>query len=293
MSEAVISATELKKSFGPKQVLKGVNLDIHQGQVIGLLGTNGSGKSTLLKCMLGLLRATDGQVRVFGEDSWDLSTSAKSRIGYVPQELQLFPWMRVEQVVLYTAAFYEHWDHDFANGLMDAWDLPRQDRVGPLSPGQLHKLGIILAVGHRPQLLILDEPVASLDPAARRDFLKSLIDLSQDEQRTILFSTHITSDLERVASHVAMLKDGRINFFDELDQLKDVVKRVRITSSEPLPSSFAVPGALRTEVNGCHALVAVPDATTDLMNRIRDEWQADVQVEDLNLEDIFLELNDA
>ena len=292
-NQTVIETTHLKKSFGKKDVLNGVDLSIPRGMVVGLLGTNGSGKSMLLKCLLGLLRATGGPASLFGEDSWDISAETKARIGYVPQELKLFPWMRVDHLVQYTASFYAGWDHDFVNNLLTEWNVPRKDRVGPLSPGQLHKLGIILALGHRPEMLILDEPVASLDPAARRDFLKSLIEVSQDESRTVLFSTHITSDLERVASHVAILKNGRISFFGELDELKDSVKRLRITTTKPLPAGFAVSGALRVEVRGCNALVAVPSISSSLVDGLRSKWDADVQIEDLNLEEIFLELNDA
>jgi len=293
MSQTVIESTSLHKSFGKKNVLSGVDLAIPESRVVGLLGVNGSGKSTFIKCLLGLLRATKGSATLFGEDSWDISALTKARIGYVAQELNLFPWMRVDQLVQYTAAFYSEWDHDFVNKLLDEWDVPRKDRVGPLSAGQLHKLGIILALGHRPQLLILDEPVASLDPAARREFLRSLIEFSQEESRTVLFSTHITSDLERVASHVAILKDGRISFFDELDKLKESVKRLRITSADPLPNNFVVSGALRTEVQGCSALAAVPSISSSVVDGLRRDWNADVQIEDLNLEEIFLELHDA
>ena len=292
MTANIVEASNLQKAFGAKRVLQGIDLTVAEGMSVGLLGTNGAGKSTLLKCLLGLLRNTGGESTVFGEDSWDLSASAKARIGYVPQEIKLFSWMKIEQMVEYTAAFYAGWDYRFASQLIDAWNLPRKERIGPLSPGQLHKLGIILALGHRPDLLVLDEPVASLDPAARRDFLKSLLDLSRDKVRTVLFSTHITSDLERVASHVAILKEGSISFFDELDVLKESVKRLRISSESTLPIDFAVPGALRTEVDGSHALVAVPEISSVMVDGLRNQWNADVQVEDLNLEEIFLELND-
>lgn len=293
MSESVIQARGVFKSFDrSQQVLNGVDLEIPSGTVVGLLGTNGSGKSTLLKCLLGLLRIDEGHAEIFGDDAWDLSAETKARLGYVPQELKLYPWMRVGHLVQYIASFYPRWDHAFVNELLSRWQVPVDKRVGPLSPGQLHKLGIILALGHRPDLLILDEPVASLDPLARREFLKSLLEVAQDETHTILFSTHITSDMERVASHVAVLKDGRIACFEELDQLKDRVKRLRVTASETLPREFSVAGSLRTEVYGRTALVAVPDASPALIDDLRRRWTADVAVEDLNLEEIFLEMHE-
>jgi ABC-2 type transport system ATP-binding protein len=291
MTEMVISTRQLKKTFGSKAVLQGVDLNVPAGAVVGLVGTNGSGKSTLIKCLLGLLRPTSGTISLLGEEPWDLSASAKSRLGYVPQIVRLYPWMKVKHVVAYTSAFYDGWDSAWAETLLDRWELPREHRVAPLSPGQLQKLALVLALGYRPELLVLDEPVASLDPIARREFLRSLLEVCQDERHTVLFSTHITSDLERVASHLAVLKHGRIVLFDELDAVKDRVKRLRVTAANDLPPEFSVRGALRTEVSGRQALVAVADLDDSLIGEVHDKWQADVAVEDLNLEDIFLELH--
>lgn len=139
---------------------------------------------------------------------------------------------------------------------------------------------------------MLDEPVASLDPSARRQFLRTLLDMLEDDRHTILFSTHITSDLERVADRVAILGDGRIRFLGELGELKDRVKRLRITSRRDLPASFAVPGALRCEVAGATATVSVANFDDRLVADMRTTWDADVAVHDLNLEEIFVEMHD-
>lgn len=291
MTDSVITIQQLTKRFGSNAVLQGVDLNIPAGSVVGLVGTNGAGKSTLIKCLLGLLRPTTGTIRLYGEDPWNLSAPSKSRLGYVPQIVKLYPWMKVRHVVAYTSAFYDGWDSAWVESLLDRWELPREHRVAPLSSGQLQKLALVLALGHRPELLILDEPVASLDPIARREFLRSLLELSQNEQHTVLFSTHITSDLERVASHLAILKQGRIVLFDELDAVKDRVKRLRISAANDLPPDFAVRGALRTEVIGKQALIAVADSDENLVGELQTQWQAEVDVEDLNLEDIFLELH--
>ncbi len=289
MSSFVIDAQSVQKRFGRNEVLRGATLQVPRGATVGLIGTNGAGKSTLLKCLLGLLRPDAGECRLFDEPSWTLSAAAKAQLGYVPQTVQLYPWMTVMQVVRYVSAFYPRWDHPWTEALLDRWQLPRSHRVGPLSPGQLQKLGLVLALGHRPELLILDEPVAALDPIARREFLRALMELCNDAAHTVLFSTHITSDLERVASHVALLQHGQIVLFDEIDAVKDRVKRVRITANSPLPTTFAVRGALRTEVEGTQALVAVADLDDALVEELRTTWQAAVAVEHLNLEEIFLE----
>jgi len=216
-----ISIQSVVKRFGPKTVLDGVDLEIPAGTVVGLLGTNGSGKTTLLKCLVGLLRPQSGKCEILGEPSWDLSPDAKARIGYVPQVISLFPWMTVFDLVRYTASFYTNWNETLCNRLIGELGLPMLDRVGTLSVGQLQKLAILTAISHEPDVLILDEPAASLDPMARRQFLQLIIDLAEPAKRTVLFSTHITSDLERVADRVAVLKDGRVAYFGLLEELKE------------------------------------------------------------------------
>ncbi len=218
---STISVQNLVKGFGTKPVLRGIDLQIPAGTVVGLLGTNGSGKTTLLKCLVGLLRPQSGHSELLGEPSWNLSAQTKARLGYVPQVVNLYPWMKIADLLRYTASFYANWNDDLAERLTDEWTLPPADRVGTLSVGQLQKVAILTALAHEPDVLILDEPAASLDPLARRQFLKLIIDLAEPGRRTVLFSTHITSDLERVADHVAILKDGRIAHFGLLDELKE------------------------------------------------------------------------
>ena len=128
----IIQSQGVVKSFGSQSVLRGVDLAIGPGHVVGLLGNNGSGKSTFIKCLLGLLRCDAGQVRIFGEDGWDLSAAAKARLGYVPQEAKFYSWMKVRHVVEYWGTFYPRWDKVYVEQLMNRWDVPRDQRVGPL-----------------------------------------------------------------------------------------------------------------------------------------------------------------
>ncbi|MDA0831899.1 MAG: ABC transporter ATP-binding protein [Planctomycetota bacterium] len=291
MTDFAIRTGNLWKNFGSTQVLRGITLDIPAGTVVGLLGANGAGKSTLIKCLVGLLRPTMGNSELLGDDSLHLSAEVKERLGYVPQDIRLYSWMTVEQIIQYTSAYYPKWDAKLMDKLINNWDIPRTHRIGPLSPGQLQKLGLLLAMGPRPDLLILDEPVAALDPLARREFLRSLLEFAQEENKTILFSTHITSDLERVASHVVMLKAGEVSLFEELDALKDRVKRIRIAGEWEFTADFEVPQALHTEVSGKIALATVVGADDALLSLLRQKWNATVSVEDLNLEEIFVEMN--
>lgn len=288
MSELMVEAWGLRKAFGDREILRGVNLRLERGQVTGLLGLNAAGKSTLIRCLLGLLRATSGSAQVFGRDAWELGAGEKSRLGYVPQEVWLFPTLTVSGMVNYTAAFYEGWDRVFVGDLLRRWDLPVSKSCGLLSPGERQKLGIALALGHDPELLILDEPVASLDPLGRRVFLESLLELAGDGERSILFSTHITSDVERVASHVALMRGGVVEFHEDLDGVKDRVKRLRLSAGAEFPAELGLSGVLRWEPCGSSGVLTVSNFTESLPEELRLKWGADVVVEDLNLEEIFV-----
>ena len=294
MTESVLEARGVTKRFKEKTVLDQLDFTLPRGSVTGLLGKNGSGKTTLLKCMLGLQTPQSGTITVLGEDSRQLSGAAKARLAYVPQEISLYPWMKVRQVIAYTAAFYPRWNSTLIERLIKDWEINPDDKVGPLSTGQLQKLGLLLALGHEPELLILDEPVASLDPSARRQFLATLLDIAMTGERTVLFSTHITSDLERVADRVAIMQSGRIVFDDELATLKDSVKRLRVSVPTGLPDALRqLPGLLRCEANGQTAVFSLRGFQEDLPDRLAREWSALVSVEDLNLEEIFLEMHSA
>jgi ABC-2 type transport system ATP-binding protein len=292
-TDSVIRLSGVERRFGRRatNVLDGVDLSIPRGSVVGLLGRNGSGKTTLIKCAMGLLRTDAGKARVFDEDAWDLSPEAKMRIGYVPQVVSLYPWMRVKQLIGYTASFYPTWNDDRVAHWLDEWQLDANARIGPLSVGQLQKLAIMLALGHEPELLVLDEPVASLDPHGRRSFLQTIIDRAMDGRSTVLFSTHITSDLERVADRVAILREGRIIYHDELDALKDSVKRLHITAARPLPRTLSLPGAVHEQIDGREAMVTVCSFDGEQVGALSQQLDAQVNVEDLNLEDIYLELH--
>jgi ABC-2 type transport system ATP-binding protein len=291
-ADDAIAVSGLVKRFGSRAVLDRIDLRVPRGQVIGLLGLNGSGKSTLIKCLLGLLEADEGSATVLGTDAWHLADREKSRIGYVPQEATLYPWLTVRQTVAYVSSFYASWDRAWGEELLRRWDLPLGHRVGPLSVGQKQKLALVLALGYRPELLILDEPVASLDPVARRWFLETVLETAAEGAGTVLFSTHITSDLERVASHVALLREGKVTFHDEIDVLKDRVKRLRIEADVDLPVDLGMPGTLRQEVRGRQALVTVDGVDGALVAGLRERLAAEIVVDNLNLEEIFLELHD-
>jgi ABC-2 type transport system ATP-binding protein len=281
----------LVKSYRHKRVLDGLDLEIPAGSVVGLLGKNGAGKTTLIKCLLGLLRGESGEISVLGEEAWSLDAGAKGRLGYVPQVVTLYPWMRVWQLMEYTAPFYPRWNSALVKDLLGRFEVEEGARIKTLSVGTLQKLAIILALGHEPELLVLDEPAASLDPSARREFLKTILDIAADERRTVLFSTHITSDLERVADRVAILRAGRIVYHGELDELKDSVKRLHVTTPLPLPRELDLAGSIGMRMEGTDAVVTVRGDWVGAVATMERAYAATIRVEDLNLEDIFLEMD--
>ncbi len=230
----VVELVGLSRSFGPKTALKDVTLTIPRGVVFGLLGTNGAGKTTLIKHVLGLLRAQAGSVSVFGLDPVASPTAVLARIGYLSEVSELPDWMRVEELLRFTRAFYPGWDDDYAQSLCRTFELESQRTVKELSKGQHARLGLVLALAHRPELLVLDEPSSGLDPLVRRDIMRAIIRTIADEGRTVLFSSHLLDEVKRVADHVAIIDHGRIIENDRFDSLRARFHKVVVRFPESL-----------------------------------------------------------
>ena len=226
MTRNLLELSRVSVSYGSFNVLNGTTLEIERGSVTGLLGRNGSGKTTLIRVALGLMHADDGDAIVFDEPAVDSSSEVRKRIGYVPQTFESFSWMRVNDCLDFVSSFYTAaWNSSLIERLMKEWRLSDQ-KIGELSPGDQQKVSILLAIGHTPDLLILDEPVAKLDPAARREFLRILVELNIDHDQTILLSSHIISDIERICTHIAILHEGQIVCHSSIDELRQNVRAV-------------------------------------------------------------------
>jgi ABC-2 type transport system ATP-binding protein len=220
VSDPVISVSELTKRFGRKAALASVSLSLPRGAVYGLVGANGAGKTTLIKHILGLLRAESGSVRVFGLDPVADPVGVLSRIGYLSEENDLPGWMRVDELIRYSRAFYPAWDDAYAEELRQRFALERAAKIKTLSKGQKARAGLLIALAYRPELLVLDEPSSGLDPIVRRDILGAVLRTIAGEGRTVLFSSHLLDEVERVADHVTMISDGTIVLSGPLDALK-------------------------------------------------------------------------
>ena len=184
----VIETSGLSRKFGQKLALNQVSLKIPRGRVFGLVGENGAGKTTLIKHILGLLKAEGGSVRVFGFDPVTDPVAVLSRIGYLSENRDLPPWMRVDELLRYTQAFYPQWDQTFAEELRNQFGLDPAAKIKNLSRGENAKAGLLIALAFRPELLLLDEPSSGLDPMVRRDILEAIIRTVADEGRTVFFS---------------------------------------------------------------------------------------------------------
>lgn len=232
MTQHPLELSGISFSYDETDVLNGTDLRLERGTVTGLLGRNGSGKTTLMQIALGLLHADRGEARVYDVPSLDSPADVRKRIGYVPQIFDSFDWMKVNDCVEFVASFYEDdWDSELIARLIKEWRLADR-KIGELSPGDQQKVSILLAIGHTPDLLILDEPVARLDPAARREFLRLLVEMNIDLGQTILLSSHITSDIERICSHIAVLHEGLIICHRSVDELKQYMRVVTVSDSQ-------------------------------------------------------------
>ena len=288
MSEKILEIQSLRRQFGETIALDGVSLTVPKGGVFGLIGGNGAGKTTLIKHTLGLLKAQSGSVRVFGLDPVADPVGTLGRIGYLSENRELFDWMRVHQIISYTAAFYPSWDPVYAERLRRDFDLDPMANIKTLSRGQRARTGLLLALAHRPDLLILDEPSSGLDPVVRRDILGAIIRTIADEGRTVLFSSHLLDEVERVADHIAILHQGKIQLSGPMDRVMLDHKRVQFR----LPAEVdKFPGNgiwLQVEGSGKDWSV-VTVASTEAIQEATVAMGALIQsIEPISLEDIFV-----
>jgi ABC-2 type transport system ATP-binding protein len=251
MNEPVIEIRNLSRTFGRTQALCDVSLQVPRGVVFGLVGENGAGKTTLIKHVLGLLRAKSGGVRVFGLDPVAEPQGVLGRIGYLSEDRDLPDWMRVEELMRYTQAFFPRWDEGYAAELQRAFELDGRQKVASLSRGQRARIGLLLALAHRPELLLLDEPSSGLDPLVRRDILGAIIRTVADEGRTVLFSSHLLDEVQRVADQVALLHAGRLVLCEPLEAVLASHRRVTVRFEQPQPGTPRLPGALSCSGEGC------------------------------------------
>jgi ABC-2 type transport system ATP-binding protein len=258
-ADAVIRINGLTRRFGATLALDNVSLSVPRGTVFGIIGANGAGKTTLIKHVLGLYQAQAGSVSVFGRNPVADPVGVLSGIGYLSEDNDLPGWMRIEELLRYLQAFYPTWDDNYAEELRQNFVLDGGAAIRHLSKGQRARLGLLAALAHRPELLVLDEPSSGLDPLARRDILGAVIRTVADQGRTVLFSSHLLDEVERVSDHVAVMSNGKIVECAGLDEIKEryrcLTLHFDISRLQPptLPGLLTWSGADREWTVLCHA----------------------------------------
>ncbi|PBJ81664.1 ABC transporter [Lysobacteraceae bacterium NML93-0399] len=287
---APLAVDGLFKQYDQQSVLKGVSLAVEPGAVLGLIGRNGAGKSTLIRAMLGLIEPDAGTATVWGKPALRMTDSVKQRLGYVPQQPEAMAWLEVGEMLDFIGRFYPRWDATYVDATLDRWQLPRNKLLAKLSPGERQRVAIVRALASQPALLVLDEPASALDPVGRRELLREIASRAGEAGTTVLFSTHIVSDLERVASHVAFLHDGRLLLHNELDSLKERNLRLHVPEAVAAQLCEDVPGEVSRRAHPYGGL------SITVLRGEGAPWPDLVQVpgvraEALPLEDLFIEVS--
>jgi ABC-2 type transport system ATP-binding protein len=284
MSQPAIELEDVRKSFRANDVLCGVTLRVERGRTFAFLGRNAAGKTTTIRMLLGLLKRDGGTIRVLGLDPEREPLEVRRRVGYLAEDQTMYGWMRVEEILRFVAPFYPTWDHNLALRYARDFELPLHTKIKHLSKGQNVRLGLALALAHRPESVILDDPSTGLDPIMRNQFNRDLITHLQGEGRTVFYSSHLLYEVEPVADEVAILDGGRIVRQADTEALRRDVKQLIVGRQ----SLDAVRGRLQVLVersDGDHVAVTIDGAERAVALLQHDGVEH--RVVDLNLDEIF------
>jgi ABC-2 type transport system ATP-binding protein len=282
-NDPVIRVDALCKKFRDREVLAGVSFEVPAGQTFAFLGVNAAGKTTTIRMLLGLLAPDSGSVSVLGIDPQKNPLAVRQSVGYLAEDQHMFGWMTVEQIVRFVAPFYDTWDAALARKYLQQFEVPVDQKIKHLSKGQNVRLGLVLALAHRPAVVILDDPVLGLDPIMRKEFNRDLIAHLQGEGRTVLYSSHLLYEVEPVADAVGILHQGRIVRQGGTEELREQVKRLLlpVDALERLPPVKLLDAAQM----GDRMALTVDEAPEAIAALQRVDIQP--QVVDLNLDEIF------
>ena len=289
MNDDVIKIENLTKFFEGRCVLDGVNLNVPKGCIYGLLGRNGAGKTTIIRILLGLESPTRGKTYLYDSDSANLSAKLKGKIGYVAEAHNLIQNYRVGRLVSLCKSLSAKWNQQFFDHLLQTFRLPMDRKVNQLSTGMRAQLNLALAMARDPELLILDDPTLGLDTVARRQFLELAIDLLQKDGRTILFSSHILSDVERIADRIGILVAGKLVVDCTLEELKNRVKKLRLIFSQQAPQNLHLTEIINQQAQDRELVVTIANYCPQ-KQAVLDTFKPVTCTEmPMTLEDIFIE----
>ncbi|MHC9541812.1 MAG: ABC transporter ATP-binding protein [Vulcanimicrobiota bacterium] len=292
MSDQIIEMNGISKSFGKQEVLKGMSLTVPKGSIYAFLGRNGEGKSTSIRLMLNLLTAEAGTIKIFGQDVQKHGEQIRDQVGYVPETPHVYDWMTVEELVAFTSAFYNDWDRKRAEELIKSLDIPRKKKVQELSTGTKAKAGLLLALSHNPKLLILDDCTSGLDALVRREISEHIVTLVEDGACTIFFSSHIITELERVADRVGLLKGGTLSFEMPMEELKEKTRKIYMCLDNSDPGDILnrySSSILRMTRDREELTIITKEWNDELVSALKGIKNRTFDVTPLDLEDIFVE----
>lgn len=280
------------KSYGRKKVLQDLSLKVPAGSIYGLIGPNGAGKSTLMKILISISRPKQGDAFLLGRSIKEKNGSIRTRVGYVPDVPVLYPSFSIGEMYNLGSRLYPGWDWDRCRQLHRQYNLPESQHIRSLSRGQAVQVALVLALSIRPQLILLDEPTAGLDPVVRLSFMQTIIDEVAERGTTIFYSTHNLNDLEQSADHIASLWQGQLLFSSSLDQLKASLSRIRVVFDDQISEETfpAIPGLIDLQHNGRVKIITIKGDTSSAYQRIQELKPRSIEQLDLSLEEIFLVL---
>jgi ABC-2 type transport system ATP-binding protein len=291
MQDIIIETQQLTKYYGKRLALDHLNMRIARGSIYGLLGRNGSGKTTAIKLLLGLLVPTSGSATVLGCDSQSLTPAVRGQVGYVTEGHRLYGWMPIGTLENFQKAFFPgRWDSRLFNEMLEYFDLSKKQKIKSLSNGQRAQVSLALAMAPDSDVLIMDDPTLGLDVVIRRQFLEGMIHLIQKKGKTILFSSHILSDVERVVDRIAVIEKGVLRADCTLDEFRQNVRKVHCVFDGPVPETLDIPGLLHKRQDRTHVELTLIGTTDQQIRQAVEKTGArDCKQIEMNLEDQFIE----
>jgi len=286
----VIEIKNLSRRYGRTDAVNGLNLTMQPGRCYGFFGRNGAGKTTTIKCLLNLLRPSDGSVRVFGLDPQKDEVAVKSRLAYVPDAVAFYPWMTVREALEYLASFRVHWNRDLEADLLKRFRLDAGKKTSALSKGQRTQLALIGAIAPEPELLLLDEPTSGLDPIVRREFIETVIGAYQSgdpAKRTVFVSTHLISEFEGLIDEFTIIEEGRELLTMDAESARARFRKIRVRFADT-PPPLDLTGSLQVRQSGRELEILANGTSERLLAVIDAARPEEVRCESLSLEEIFV-----
>lgn len=286
--DPVIEIDHLTKFYGHREVVRDLSLSVPSGSIYGFLGRNGTGKTTTIRILLGLEDPTRGRTRVFGRDSRHLVPEIRARIGYLPEGHHVYGWMTVKQCGQFQASHFKNWNRDIFEAVLTHFRLTATMKAGHLSRGQRAGLCLAMTLAPEPELLILDDPALGLDPVARRSLLQSMLYVTRRAERTILFSSHLLSDVERVADRIVVLDGGVLRADCTIERFRERLRHYVLRFRDAPPVTPQISGLLESFRTDRELAITIANPTSETEEQLAGLQPESIEPVDMTLEDAFI-----